>query len=87
MNPLGDAFPYEHRAGLEVHFGICCQALGWKVATPIFDGANEDDIMDTLRLAGLSADGKSILHDGRTGNQFDNPVTVGYVYAESSTIW
>lgn len=80
LNPLGVPSRMNIGQVLEVHLGYAAKALGWKVATPIFDGANEDDIMDTLRLAGLSADGKSILHDGRTGNQFDNPVTVGYVY-------
>ncbi|MGI6498899.1 MAG: DNA-directed RNA polymerase subunit beta [Oscillospiraceae bacterium] len=80
LNPLGVPSRMNIGQVLEVHLGYAAKALGWKVATPIFDGANEDDIMDTLRLAGLSPDGKSILHDGRTGNQFDNPVTVGYVY-------
>ncbi len=80
LNPLGVPSRMNIGQVLEVHLGYAAKALGWKVATPIFDGANEDDIMDTLRLAGLSPDGKSILYDGRTGNQFDNPVTVGYVY-------
>ena len=65
---------------LEVHLGYAAQALGWKVATPIFNGADEQDIADTLKLAGLREDGKSWLYDGRTGERFDNPVTVGYVY-------
>jgi DNA-directed RNA polymerase subunit beta len=65
---------------LEVHLGYAASALGWKVATPIFDGANESDIEATLELAGLRRDGKSILYDGRTGQPFDNPVAVGYVY-------
>ena len=57
------------------------QALGWKVATPVFDGANEEDITATaVKLAGLAEDGKTDLYDGRTGEQFDNRVTVGYVY-------
>jgi DNA-directed RNA polymerase subunit beta len=54
--------------------------LGWKVATPVFNGADEKDIADTLKLAGLEPDGKSWLHDGRTGDRFENRVTVGYVY-------
>ena len=65
---------------LEVHLGYAAKALGWKVATPIFNGADEQDIADTLKLAGLREDGKSWLYDGRTGERFDNPVTVGYVY-------
>ena len=65
---------------LEVHLGYAAKALGWKVATPIFNGANEPEIDATLRAAGLRPDGKSYLYDGRTGERFDNPVTVGYVY-------
>jgi DNA-directed RNA polymerase subunit beta len=65
---------------LEVHLGYAAKALGWKVATPIFDGANEQDIADALQLAGLDPEGKSWLYDGRTGERFDNKVTVGYVY-------
>jgi len=65
---------------LEVHLGYAAKTLGWKVATPIFNGANEQDIWDTLKFAGLREDGKSVLYDGRTGESFDNPVTVGYVY-------
>ncbi|MDD4715372.1 MAG: DNA-directed RNA polymerase subunit beta [Oscillospiraceae bacterium] len=80
LNPLGVPSRMNIGQVLEVHLGYAAKTLGWKVATPIFDGANEIDIMDTLRLAGLSPDGKSILYDGRTGQQFDNPVTVGYVY-------
>ena len=65
---------------LEVHLGYAAQALGWKVATPIFNGANEETIRATLRQAGLREDGKSELYDGRTGEKFDNDVTVGWVY-------
>ena len=80
LNPLGVPSRMNIGQVLEVHLGYAARKLGWKVATPVFDGANEDDIEQTLRLAGLSPDGKSILYDGRTGEQFDNPVTVGYVY-------
>ena len=80
LNPLGVPSRMNIGQVLEVHLGYAAKALGWKVATPIFDGANEKDIRDTLVQAGLSSDGKSILYDGRTGEQFDNPVTVGYVY-------
>jgi len=65
---------------LEVHLGYAAKALGWKVATPVFDGANEKDIRETLQLAGLREDGKTVLYDGRTGEPFDNLVTVGYPY-------
>jgi DNA-directed RNA polymerase subunit beta len=65
---------------LEVHLGYAAKALGWKVATPIFNGANEPEIAATLHAAGLKEDGKSWLYDGRTGERFDNRVTVGYVY-------
>ena len=80
LNPLGVPSRMNIGQVLEVHLGYAAYALGWKVATPIFDGANEQDIEDTLELAGLRRDGKSILFDGRTGEQFDNPVTVGFVY-------
>jgi DNA-directed RNA polymerase subunit beta len=65
---------------LEVHLGYAAKALGWKVATPVFDGANEDDIMDALEQAGYERDGKTVLYDGRTGEPFDNRVTVGYMH-------
>ncbi|NLW65163.1 MAG: DNA-directed RNA polymerase subunit beta, partial [Clostridiales bacterium] len=80
LNPLGVPSRMNIGQVLEVHLGYAAHALGWKVATPIFDGANEDDIGETLKLAGLNPDGKSVLYDGRTGRPFDNPVTVGYVY-------
>ena len=60
--------------------GYAAKALGWKVATPVFDGANEEDIMDALEEAGYNRNGKTILYDGRTGEPFDNPVTVGYMH-------
>ena len=65
---------------LEVHLGYAAKTLGWKVATPIFDGATDKDISEALQLAGLDPEGKSWLYDGRTGERFDNKVTVGYVY-------
>jgi len=80
LNPLGVPSRMNIGQVLEVHLGYAAKALGWKVASPIFDGANEKDIEETLKLAGLREDGKSILYDGRTGEEFDNPVTVGYVY-------
>ena len=80
LNPLG--VPSRMNVGqvLEVHLGYAAKALGWKIATPVFDGANEHDIMETLKLAKLDEDGKTILFDGRTGEPFDNRVTVGYMY-------
>jgi DNA-directed RNA polymerase subunit beta len=65
---------------LEVHLGYAAQALGWKVMTPVFDGAHEADIREALKEAGLPEDGKAVLYDGRTGDAFDNRVTVGYKY-------
>ena len=80
LNPLGVPSRMNIGQVLEVHLGYAAQALGWKVATPIFNGANEATIRDTLRQAGLREDGKSVLYDGRTGEKFDNDVTVGWVY-------
>ncbi|SHH64242.1 DNA-directed RNA polymerase subunit beta [Sporobacter termitidis DSM 10068] len=80
LNPLGVPSRMNIGQVLEVHLGYAAKTLGWKVATPIFNGANEKEIRDTLELAGLRPDGKSVLYDGRTGDPFDNPVTVGYVY-------
>ena len=65
---------------LEVHLGFAAKHLGYKVETPVFDGAREEDIREALKQAGLREDGKTILYDGRTGRQFDNPVTVGVMY-------
>ena len=80
LNPLGVPSRMNIGQVLEVHLGYAAHALGWKVATPIFDGANEKDIRETLKLAGLREDGKTVLYDGRTGEPFDNLVTVGYPY-------
>ena len=80
LNPLGVPSRMNIGQVLEVHLGYAAKTLGWKVATPVFNGADEKDIAETLKLAGLRPDGKSWLYDGRTGERFDNPVTVGYVY-------
>ena len=80
LNPLGVPSRMNIGQVLEVHLGYAAKALGWKVASPVFDGANEEDIFKTLKKAGLPEDGKSILYDGRTGEPFDNPVTIGYMY-------
>ena len=80
LNPLGVPSRMNIGQVLEVHLGYAAKALGWKIATPVFDGANENDIIETLKKAGLPEDGKTILYDGRTGDPFDNRVTVGYMY-------
>ena len=80
LNPLGVPSRMNIGQVLEVHLGFAARKLGWKIETPVFDGATLDDIKETLVAAGVSPDGKSILHDGRTGEKFDNPVTVGYMY-------
>ncbi len=80
LNPLGVPSRMNIGQVLEVHLGYAAKALGWKIATPVFDGANEKDITEALIEAGFSADGKSTLYDGRTGIAFDSPVTVGYMY-------
>ncbi|WP_298035350.1 DNA-directed RNA polymerase subunit beta [uncultured Dysosmobacter sp.] len=80
LNPLGVPSRMNIGQVLEVHLGYAAQKLGIKVATPIFDGATYSDIQDLLKEAGLDAEGKSVLYDGRTGEPFDNKVTVGYVY-------
>ena len=80
LNPLGVPSRMNIGQVLEVHLGMAASRLGFKVATPVFDGANEKDIMNLLEEAGLRRDGKTVLYDGRTGEPFDNPVTVGYMY-------
>lgn len=80
LNPLGVPSRMNIGQVLETHLGLAAKALGWEVATPVFDGASEIDIMETLEKAGLPADGKLTLYDGRTGEPFDNKVTVGYMY-------
>ena len=80
LNPLGVPSRMNIGQVLEVHLGYAAKTLGWKVATPIFDGATDKDIAEALEQAGLDPEGKSWLYDGRTGERFDNKVTVGYVY-------
>ena len=80
LNPLGVPSRMNIGQVLEVHLGYAARALGWHVMTPVFDGANENDIVDALKEAGLSPDGKIELYDGRTGEKFDNPVTIGTMY-------
>ena len=80
LNPLGVPSRMNIGQVLEVHLGMAAAALGMKVMTPVFDGAHEQDIQEMLEQAGKRRDGKTILYDGRTGEAFDNPVTVGYMY-------
>ncbi|NLV17394.1 MAG: DNA-directed RNA polymerase subunit beta [Syntrophomonadaceae bacterium] len=80
LNPLGVPSRMNIGQVLECHLGWAAKALGIHVASPVFDGAKEQDIFDKLKEAGLQEDGKTELRDGRSGYPFDNPVTVGYVY-------
>ena len=80
LNPLGVPSRMNIGQVLEVHLGFAAKKLGWKVETPVFDGATLDDIKETLVAAGVDEDGKSVVYDGRTGEKFDNRVTVGYMY-------
>jgi DNA-directed RNA polymerase subunit beta len=80
LNPLGVPSRMNIGQVLEVHLGWASSALGWHIATPVFDGATPEGISDYLQKAGYDADGKTVLYDGRTGEPFDNRVTVGYMY-------
>ncbi len=80
LNPLGVPSRMNIGQVLEVHLGLAMRTIGWHIATPVFDPANEDDIMELLGQAGLPEDGKIQLYDGRSGEPFDNKVTVGYMY-------
>ncbi len=80
LNPLGVPSRMNLGQVLEVHLGAAASELGWKVATPVFDGATEDEITELLEKAGRTPDGKVTLYDGRTGEKFDHPVTVGVMY-------
>ncbi len=80
LNPLGVPSRMNIGQVLEVHLGLAAKKLGWHIATPVFDGATEEDIMEQLEHAGYKSDGKTILYDGRSGEKFENEVTVGYMY-------
>ncbi len=80
LNPLGVPSRMNIGQVLEVHLGMAAKTLGWHIATPVFDGATMDDIAKCLEMAGKDPSGKTILYDGRTGEPFENPVTVGYMY-------
>lgn len=80
LNPLG--VPSRMNIGqlLEVHLGRAARELGWKIATPVFDGATEEDVVEAFRMAGIEEDGKTVLYDGRTGEPFDGRITIGVMY-------
>ena len=80
LNPLGVPSRMNLGQVLEVHLGMAAKLLGWKVATPVFDGATDEEIREMFREAGYSEDGKTTLYDGRTGEPFDHPITVGVMY-------
>lgn len=80
LNPLGVPSRMNLGQVLEVHLGMAAKALGWKIATPVFDGASKEEITELLEKSGNSSDGKTILYDGRTGEPFDKPITVGVMY-------
>ena len=80
LNPLGVPSRMNLGQVLEVHLGAAARLLGWKMATPVFDGATEEDIESMLEFAGLDTTGKTVLYDGRTGEPFDHPITVGVMY-------
>ncbi|MBE6639351.1 MAG: DNA-directed RNA polymerase subunit beta [Ruminococcaceae bacterium] len=80
LNPLGVPSRMNIGQVLEVHLGMAARKLGFKVMTPVFDGADNKDIAEMLEKAGMRPDGKTIVYDGRTGEPFDNPVTVGIMY-------
>ncbi len=80
LSPLGVPSRMNIGQVLEVHLGLACRALGWEIATPVFDGATENDTMDLLEKAGYDRSGKIELYDGRSGEKFVSPITVGYMY-------
>ena len=80
LNPLGVPSRMNIGQVLEVHLGLAAKAKGWYISTPVFDGAKETDIQDLLEETGYDRSGKLWLRDGRTGEYFDHPVTVGYMY-------
>jgi len=80
LNPLGVPSRMNIGQVLEVHMGLAAKKKGWYISTPVFDGASENDVIDLLRDCGYPESGKLILRDGRSGEEFDNPVTVGYMY-------
>ncbi|MFC3419167.1 DNA-directed RNA polymerase subunit beta [Salinicoccus hispanicus] len=80
LNPLGVPSRMNIGQVLELHLGMAARAMGLKMASPVFDGANEEDVWDTMSEAGLARDGKTVLYDGRTGEPFENRISVGVMY-------
>ena len=80
LNPLGVPSRMNIGQVLELHLGMACKKLGVHVATPVFDGAKEEDVIAMMKEAGMDEDGKTVLYDGRTGRPFDNKVSVGVMY-------
>ena len=80
LNPLGVPSRMNIGQVLELHLGMAAKSLGWHIATPVFDGASEEDIKELLQKAGRDEDGKTVLYDGRSGEPFENRVSVGYMY-------
>ena len=80
LNPLGVPSRMNIGQVLELHLGMACKSLGIRIATPVFDGATEQDIKELLVKAGCDEDGKTVLYDGRTGEPFENRISVGYMY-------
>ncbi len=80
LNPLGVPSRMNIGQVLEVHLGFACRQMGWKIMTPVYDGAHEEDIREAHRMADINETGKSVLYDGRTGDRFDGEVTVGVMY-------
>ncbi|KIH70373.1 DNA-directed RNA polymerase subunit beta [Salinicoccus roseus] len=80
LNPLGVPSRMNIGQVLELHLGMAARAMGLKMASPVFDGANEEDVWETMAEAGLARDGKTVLYDGRTGDPFENRISVGVMY-------
>ena len=80
LNPLGVPSRMNIGQVMELHLGMAARNLGIHIATPVFDGASSEDLWDTVREAGMDSDAKTILYDGRTGEPFDNRVSVGVMY-------
>ena len=80
LNPLGVPSRMNIGQVLELHLGMAAKNLGIHVASPVFDGANDDDVWSTIEEAGMARDGKTVLYDGRTGEPFDNRISVGVMY-------
>ena len=80
LNPLGVPSRMNIGQVLELHLGMAAREMGIHIATPVFDGANEEDVWETIKEAGMASDAKTVLYDGRTGEPFDNRVSVGVMY-------